>query len=209
MFRLALLITLILSSGLVFGQRFMIKEANGIYAGISNPVSLLVEGKPCNSIVLKTDNGSIEFTNDQCWFTIKPQRVGFAEVQIFRRSRGKLLLVGTHTFIVSELPDPVPYVGNLKWGKVKKSSFIVMGGLIARGEEVHNDGMVERFNITIYRENQFISSLLNNGNRFEQPTLKMLELLQNGDRVVISSILVIDALGRNTVLRPIEYTIAD
>ena len=58
-------------------------------------------------------------------------------------------------------------------------------------------------------DDHFISSLLNNGYRFEQPTLKMLELLQNGDRVVISSILVIDALGRNTVLRPIEYTIAD
>ena len=211
MFRLALLIALIWPSSLIFGQRFMITEANGhvIYAGIDNPVSLLVDGKPCNSIVLKTDNGSIEFTNDQCWFTIIPQRVGFAEVQIFRKSHDKLVLVGTHTFIVRDLPDPVPYVGNLKWGKVKKSSFFSMGGLISKGEEVHNDGIVKRFTITIVREDRCLSSLTNVGYRFEEATFQMLKLLQNGDRVLISSIEVVDVLGRNITLRPIEYIIAD
>jgi hypothetical protein len=211
MYKLIFLLSMLFQVRDAFGQRFLVTQANdnAIYVGIQNPIHLLAEGVPCKSIIVKSDNGTIESSGTDCWFTIQPQTLGIAKIEIFKRSGRKLVLIGSHSISVRAIPDPKPYVGNLKGGNAKKSVFIAMGGVIAKGEVVHNDGLVRSFSVAIYRDNRYFISMHNTGNRFEDSTVEILKLLRTGDRVVISSILAETSLGRSITLQPIEYCIVD
>lgn len=83
-------------------------KMNVIYAGIPNPFSVSAPGIPLGNIQVSMTNGSISGSNGR--FTVSSRSVGSTAVISVRAKVGNNILnLGSSTFRVMKLPDPVAY----------------------------------------------------------------------------------------------------
>jgi hypothetical protein len=56
---------------------------NLAYIGLDNPISIAVENCPCNSIVLKVENGTV--TGKNCNYIFRGKDVGTAHITVYKK----------------------------------------------------------------------------------------------------------------------------
>lgn len=82
---------------------------NVLYAGINNPISISVPGVPMNAVQATMTNGTLT-RNGDVWVA-HPGKVGSeAVISVSAQLDGRTQQVGSMTFRVRKLPDPLPYL---------------------------------------------------------------------------------------------------
>lgn len=82
---------------------------NVLYAGIENPISISVPGVAMSGVEASMTNGSLTRNGDS-WIA-RPGQVGSeAVISVFASIDGHRQQVGSMTFRVRKLPDPLPYI---------------------------------------------------------------------------------------------------
>lgn len=82
---------------------------NVLYAGIANPISISVPGVPMNAVNASMTNGTLT-RNGDVWVA-HPGKVGSeAVITVTAQLEGRSMNVGSMTFRVRKLPDPIAYL---------------------------------------------------------------------------------------------------
>lgn len=82
---------------------------NVLYAGINNPISISVPGVPMNAVQATMTNGTLTRNGDS--WVAHPGKVGTeAVISVSAQLDGRTQQVGSMTFRVRKLPDPMPFI---------------------------------------------------------------------------------------------------
>lgn len=82
---------------------------NVLYAGIDNPISISVPGVPMNAINATMTNGTLTRSGDH--WVARATAVGTeAVISVSAQMEGSSQQMGSMTFRVRKLPDPLPYI---------------------------------------------------------------------------------------------------
>lgn len=83
---------------------------NVLYAGIDNPISISAPGVPMGAINATITAGSLTRKGDQ--WTARCSAVGSTvDIKVSATLEGRAVSLGSMTFRVRKLPDPLPYIG--------------------------------------------------------------------------------------------------
>lgn len=178
------------------------------YAGIKNPLAVMVEGYSCKSIILKPDNGSFE--KNGCYHTFAPARFGIANVQVMVRQGKTVKKIKVVTLYVDSFPPPVAWVGGRNHGKFIKGALQVQAGIgagadPALGFELHFE--VKSFTVIIARKDSILFCHSITGNIFTPEIKARFAQLQSGDTVIFSKIICKMAGGYEQAAKPLEFDI--
>jgi GldM C-terminal domain len=175
--------------------------------GVNNSCIFLVEGIPCKSILLKTDNGIIE--TKECSLQINPEKKGLLKIDIYKKANRKEIFIGSRYLRVDDFPLPTAYIGNLKADTIKKNSLLQMGGIIAKLENSSFEASfeVKQYTITLIKKDLISISLVNEGARYTPAMIEFLQQLETGDKLLIAGIEVISPSGSLMRLHALEKII--
>ena len=191
---------------------------NVLYAGINNPISIAVPGVPNTAISATMTNGSLTRSGDQ-WIA-RPSKVGAeAVVSVTATLDGRAQNVGSMTFRVRKLPDPMPYIaytdakGNperYKGGRpFAKTLLLQADGLSAA---IDDDMLNVAYKVLSF-ETVFFDSMGNAipevsaGNKFSERQRSSFRRLSRGKRFYISRVRAIGPDGIERTLAPMEVIV--
>ncbi|MBL7112340.1 MAG: hypothetical protein ISS19_10420 [Bacteroidales bacterium] len=100
-------------------------KMNVLYIGVENPVAVAVSGYKSEELEVRLNNGRIEGQAGE--YVVMPARTGEAEITVSKDGRD----VGSITFRVKPIPDPVARVGEMRSGSISKSDLLEAGGINA------------------------------------------------------------------------------
>ena len=184
---------------------------NVLYAGINNPISIAVPGVPQGSISASMTNGSLTKSGDG-WIA-HPSKVG-AEcvISVTAEMDGQRTNVGSTTFRVRKLPDPLPFISykdangqpaRYKGGKpFSKALLLAAPGLDAAIDDdiLNIDYKVVSFETVIFDSMGNGIPELSNGSQFSERQKTAIRRLQHGKRFLITRV---KATGPDGITRDI------
>ena len=184
---------------------------NVLYAGINNPISIAVPGVPQGSISATMTNGTLTKSGEG-WIA-HPTKVG-AEcvISVTAEMDGQRTNVGSTTFRVRKLPDPLPYIAykdangqpaRYKGGKpFPKALLLAAPGLDAAIDDdiLNIDYKVVSFETVIFDSMGNAIPELSNGSQFSERQKAAIRRLQHGKRFMIARV---KATGPDGITRDI------
>lgn len=191
---------------------------NVLYAGIGNPISIAVPGVPNSAISATITNGTLSRNGDS--WVAHPTKVGSeATISVTATIDGRSQQVGSTTFKVRKLPDPLPYIayndakGNQERYKgsrpFSKTLLLQASGLSA----AIDDDMLNVAYRVISFETVFFDSMGNAipevsaGNQFSQRQKDRFKNLSRGKRFYISRVKAVGPDGIERTLAPMEVIV--
>ena len=192
---------------------------NVLYAGINNPISIAVPGVPEGSISATMTNGTLTRASGGNWIA-HPTTVGAeCAITVTAEMDGQRMSVGSTTFRVRKLPDPMPYiaykddkgvVNRYKGGKGFSKAIL----LNARGiDAAIDDDMLNIEYKVLSFETVFFDSMGNaipevsNGANFSERQLTAMRRLSRGKRFYISRVKATGPDGITRDLAPMEVIV--
>lgn len=173
-----------------FSQKIAVenKRFNTAYPGISNDISIIVEGVPCNELIITTDNGIIKGAD--CDYQYIPDHFGVAKIYIKRKVKSDTLSLGERVYRVVRFPKQNASVGRHKSGKISAGELKAQQGVIVLAENLDIDMriLVKGFVMKIVRNNAVICTLANEGGRFSEAIQNELAKIKPGDKVYFEDI---------------------
>lgn len=191
-----------------FGQKCVVSnpEMNVIYLNWHNLIDVIIEGRYCKDLLVKTDNGTIERAEFSCRYTIIPAKAGIANIIVLEKRTKRLLQ--KIEYRVKTFPAPVAVVANQSGGEINKKLLAVQLGLIAKNIDVSSSLVVTSYNVHIISADIIAFSKGINGNKFSDELKKAIEKLKTGDRVIFSDIRY-KGISNVGYLQPIEFRIEE
>ena len=189
-----------------------------LYAGINNPLSIAVPGVPSNAISATMTNGTLTRHGDQ-WIA-RPGKVGSESVvTVTATIDGRQQKVGSTSFRVRKLPDPMPYIaypdangGENRYKGSKPFSKTLL--LQAQGVSAAiDDDLLNVAYRVISFETVFFDSMGNaipevsNGDKFSQRQRDSFRRLNRGKRFYISKVRAVGPDGIERQLAPMEVLV--
>lgn len=198
----------------VVAQEVIIHNARNykFISGIDNPMYVMVEGYNCQSVSVKTDNGTIEKTG--CFFKFRPEHFGIANIEIFISKNDKKTLIKRRDLEIDSLPPPIAGIGPFGSGRrdIPLKAFQAQMGVGAGPDfrlGLDLKFLVESFCFTIIQNDSTIFSKKNIGNMFSAETRKAIQNLKRGDIVLVSQINCLHADQSTAYARPLEYLMSE
>lgn len=189
-----------------------------LYAGINNPISIAVPGVPSNAITATMTNGTLTRSGDS--WVARPGKVGSeAVITVTATMDGRKQQVGSTTFRVRKLPDPMPYImyHDAKGSEIRykgsrpfsKTLLLQAGGVSA----AIDDDMLNVAYRVISFETVFFDSMGNAipevsaGSQFSQRQKDSFRRLSRGKRFYISKVKAVGPDGIERNLAPMEVLV--
>ena len=191
---------------------------NVLYAGINNPISIAVPGVPQGSISASMTNGSLTKSGEG-WIAHPTQVGAECVITVTAEMDGQRTNVGSTTFRVRKLPDPMPFIS---YKDDKGQSNRYKGGrpfskgilLNARGVDAAiDDDMLNIDYKVISFETVFFDSMGNaipevsNGSNFSERQKAAIRRLQHGKRFYITRVKAAGPDGITRDIAPMEVII--
>ncbi len=158
---------------------------NVAYVGISNPLTIVVEGCNPKLVNVSTDNGTIA-DKGSGKYDYTPAKQGKALIKLSVKANNGVKEIGSKMYRIKDIPMPV--------AKINRPD-PQYGGDIQRGLAVASTNpdfdlnfKIVSFRISISRNNAEISSSNNQGNRFDMETQNTLMKWKQGDKIMFSEI---------------------
>jgi hypothetical protein len=208
----ALLVLLSLSVITGYSQSFtaaVLRPGQTAYIGIDNTVSCTVEGLKCKSVVLTTNNGSIEKI-DCGLYIFRPEYLSDGPIIINKKIKNKLVKIGEFFLRVRNIPAPIAFVGGGNQDTIAKAALALQAGLGAYAHPSLGFELkytVTSFAIIIIRNKEVLYFKSTESNLFAEETKEVFRLLEKNDKVVFSSIVVAMPDQKTTLIKPFELTI--
>ena len=191
---------------------------NVLYAGINNPISIGVPGVPASSISASMTNGSLVKSGDG--WVAHPTKVG-AEcvITVTAEMDGQRMNVGSTTFRVRKLPDPMPFIayrdakGNVnryKGGRgFSKGLLLAASGVDAAIDDdiLNIDYRVASFETVFFDSMGNAMPEVSAGSRFSERQLQAIRRLQRGKRFYITRVKAVGPDGITRDIAPMEVIV--
>ena len=192
---------------------------NVFYAGINNPVSIAVPGVPQNSISATMTNGTLTKSGEG--WVARPTKVG-AEcvVTVTAEMDGKRTNVGSTTFKVRKLPDPMPFITykdangqslRYRGGRpgISKAALMAASGLDAAiDDEILNiDYKVISFECNFVDAMGDFHPEASNSSQFTERQKERIKRLQHGKQFIIGPVKATGPDGITRTIAPIQVII--
>ena len=191
---------------------------NVFYAGIDNPVSIAVPGVPESSISATMSNGSLTRSGDH--WVARPTTVGaVCEIQVSAEMDGQRMNVGSTSFRVRKLPDPMPFItykdANGQSARYKGGRGFSKGLLLAAGgvDAAIDDDMLNIDYKVVSFETVFFDSMGNAipevsaGSRFSERQIQSFKRLGRGKRFYITRVKATGPDGITRDIAPMEVIV--
>jgi gliding motility-associated GldM-like protein len=175
---------------------------------MENYIQFYTKGIDENSIVFKTDDGSVsQIRNTLIFKTNKP---GIAKFKVYRKKKGKLLLYDSVEILVYENKYAEALIGVKKGGLIDKKQLIAIGAVVAGvwTRESHCDPVhITGYTVIFHKKDGTVQYQKNTGNRFNDSTIAYMNNLQPGELVTFSNIQVENEGWPGLQVMPVEFTI--
>ncbi len=183
-------------------------KMNVFYAGLANPVSISVPGISATNTKVTITNGTIE-PGTAGNYLVRPEKVGVnAVITVSAMIDGKSKEIGTTSFRVKKVPDPVASVANKNDGVISKKELEAQLGVLAK---IPDFDFEMNFTVTSFvistSKAGFIVDKQTKGNRFSQEQRDLMKGLNTGSRLYIESIVVKGDDGTTRNLPAISFKI--
>ena len=169
---------------------------NVLYAGIDNPISIGVPGVPMNNINASISSGSLT-RNGNTWVARVSNVGSEATISVSATVNGSNMNVGSMTFRVRKLPDPLPYI-NLGGGvqykgtprRISKAALLGASGVSAALDDGILDVHYTVVSFTTITYDQMGNGIPENsaGSSFSARQIEQFKRLKVGGRFFISNI---------------------
>ena len=183
---------------------------NVLYADVDNPLTIAVENCPSNSIIVKTDNGTISGSRGS--YVFRSNQFGKADIILYKKVNGKLKQIGKSSFRVKLIPDPIAKVGPSAGGKIQR--IILKSQQYIRadyaGVDIDINIPIDSFTVIIIRGDTCISKELKNyTSKFSKELTDALAEIKQSDIVIFKDIYSKRYNGETRILDPIFFFIRD
>ena len=193
------------------GQEILIRNersGNQVYRGFMNPMSILVKGYPCESLVVKAKTGSVELTNGCRFNYFNAGKNGIDSIIVFEKKNNNLKRLGATIVWVKEPPLPVASVGGFANGdSISPGEFKAQAGVgnyqCCGMESIH---IVTRFHLVVMRNGKIVFDREQVGNSFAG-VRDIIQELATGDKILIGDIIAKGEDGKESILLPVQYVL--
>ena len=176
-----------------FGQLVSIAaDKNYIfYLEVENPITIAVENNSCKSLIVKTNNGTIDGQNGR--YVCKPKSFGKATITVFLKQSGKLKKIAKRDFMVRRMID-LPNIQVRIGPCINNCS--VSADVLAAQEFISSDVVntdinarmpIDSFSVYVY-SNSTCKIINKKGNRITEDLKQDFRKLQVNDIVVFRNI---------------------
>jgi len=174
----------------------MVAEANAVisptkmnvfYQEVDNPVEISVSGIPANKLFPSISNGTM--TKSGNGYIVRPGQGSKSVITVLAEiDKGKKSM-GSMTFRVKALPDPVAKVGGKKGGTISKNELIAQQFVLAdmEGFDFEARFTVTEFTVSI-KKGGFDQDVSSHSQRFTDAQKDLLKSLNRGDKVIFTDI---------------------
>ena len=189
-------------------------RGNVLYVGMENRLIIAVQNAPLHSIAVTTDNGKIVKVEPGT-YEITPDSLGYAKIEVYRKTWRGAVKIGRSGFQVKRLPDPIPYFTNKSGGTI---SGPLARAQIAPSAAIHGEfgdgpAVIISCTIIVLRDGKtfFCKTISNDhgvGFSDNEETQKMMANLQDGDKLLFTGIVCRTYIATKQ-LPPMEFSIGE
>lgn len=162
-------------------------KMNVFYAGLDNPVSILVRGVPENEVRITTSENLTIKKETGLSYTVRAGTPGEGSITL---SGGRLKPV-TFQYRVKRIPDPVPLLGAARGScLLGNGEFKAQGGIAAVWENLDIEARCDMvsYRVVHLRKNVLMAEATNNGARFEPEVRAIVDEARSGDVYIFDEI---------------------
>ncbi|MBU0486465.1 MAG: hypothetical protein KKA07_17485 [Bacteroidetes bacterium] len=172
-------------------------KMNVVYAGLVNPISIAVPEVSDDDLLVSVSSGTITRTGPGEYDLNCGSGVNEITISVSCKSGSTTTPVGTYSFRVKNVPDPIIVFSGKKGGVLTKESIIANPFLIAVLENFLFDGIA--FNVVSYtfattQGDKNIEQTCK-GNRLDAQALELIKNLESGTKFSLESIKVVGPDG--------------
>ncbi len=181
-------------------------KMNVFYIGVDNPVDISVPGVPKENIVASMTNGSIKVDKAHGGWVVRPLKGDLTgkktKITVTADVDGKKKEMGSVTFRVKTVPDPVAKVGGKKGGRIPKTVLLAQTGVFAEIEQFDFEMpfKVTSFDVTANIKGYEVVEHAK-GNRFTSAQFNLINKLRRGNKINIENI---KARGEDKIKRSLS-----
>jgi len=162
-------------------------KMNVFYIGVDNPVDISVPGVPADKIVPSINNGSI--TRSGNGYIVRVRTAGEAKISVTADFGSGARSMGTKTFRVKLVPDPVAKVAGKKEGVIARGLLTASQGVTA---ELENFDFDLKFTIVSFTVSATIKGYAeeaqSNSNLFTAQQKAIMNQVATGQKIYIENI---------------------
>lgn len=180
-------------------------RGNILFQGISNYISVVVEGISCDSIIVTIDNGVI--TGKGCSYIVQVSNKPTSTVFVKYLSKGDTINAYASKFLVKPIPTPsIAIAGkfnvdSISIEKITNAPFLT-AAILDFDFDLRYD--IKKFSSIIIRADSCAYSGVNARYKLSDETLAFLTGCETGDKLIIFSVDLYGPLGKIKVA-PVEY----
>lgn len=182
---------------------------NVIYSGVPNPFSISAPGFPLESIKASISNGSMSGSNGKFVINVPGSMIGKeVSINVSANSDGKSLNLGSNTFRVKPIPNPVAKLAG-KMGGIISGNKLASENINAVIENFEFDVKVRitKFTLIIIRPRQEPQTIYCSGDSFNGAAIAAINNLPFNSRIIIDNVQAQLPDGRTPTLNSMSFTI--
>ncbi|OFY44061.1 MAG: hypothetical protein A2X18_08040 [Bacteroidetes bacterium GWF2_40_14] len=183
---------------------------NVLYIGVNNPLSISVSGIPGENIYPTISCGTLkQNTGKSGWTAMVPVDCKQATIEVSVKMNGNIKRMGSETFRVKKLPDPVPCIASKKDGFISRESLISAGTIIPRMPddfEFDYSFQIISFKMTMQRGFN-VYHYYSQGSKLTEEMVKQIRNTNRGQSIIFEDIVARGPDGSDRILSPLIITI--
>ncbi|MEG2666287.1 MAG: gliding motility protein GldM [Bacteroidales bacterium] len=165
---------------------------NVMYVGVDNPVSAMAGGVSDANTRVAITNGSLTKKGAGS-YTARVNTPGSnAIVSVYALNKGKEELMGSRSFRVKRIPDPIARINGQSPSirNIDKNTLANAGGLLVSMQdfEFQLSLQVGAFALQVSRNQELSSTMRSNGNKFTSDMVDNIKRCKRGDKVFITDV---------------------
>ena len=175
-------------------------KMNVLYAGVDNPVDVMVAGVASDKVTITVTNGSAKVAGPYKYIIV-PQKPGTLSMSINVNAGGKIIAAGQHEFRVKRVPDPMPEIAGMKGGTISKALLLAQTGVNVELENFDYDLNFQVVSYTVLVNlTGMVTSLDVCGADFNPKVMDLVDKCKPGTKIYFEDI---KAKGPDGVIRQI------
>ncbi len=185
--------------------------ANKAILCLPNSISVAVEGLKANSILLKTNNGSIErdiYHDSKSNYLFYPKTSGRTMIYVYKKTKTPKL-IDSIVIYVERIPVNKPRFANVQGGLLTQWDALFQIGLDAQMAEHYGKFIITNYTISVTRQNAELLKRMVSGSRIDSISHEFFYNLQNGDSLAFKEIAIRDCDSTIRYLPSIAFAITD
>ena len=185
-------------------------KMNVLYIGVENPLSISVSGIPLENLIPSISCGVLKKNPQGQWTANVPDGCKQAKVILSVKLNGGIKTVGSEFFRIKKLPDPEPFVANVKNGFISRDLLISDGNITARMPkdfEFDYSFEVRSFRMSMQRGFNLLH-FDSNSNKLTEEMIKQIKNTNRGQTIIFEQIIARSPEGADRMLSPLIITIS-